>query len=160
MPRSLLQTELKQSKPFRIEEEAALNVRRTGAVLARPAEMLMKTHGLSESTYNVLRILRGSYPEGLACHEISSRMVFHVPDVTRLTDRLIERGLVERERSSEDRRVVLTRATDAGLELVDSLDAPLRQILAEQLGHMAPEELRTLIALLEKARSPAPAEED
>ena len=66
MPRSLLQTELKQSKPFRIEEEAALNVRRTGAVLARPAEMLMKTHGLSESTYNVLRILRGSSTAPLA----------------------------------------------------------------------------------------------
>lgn len=155
MARSLLQAELKQTRPFRLpEEEAALNVQRTAQALQRPAEGLMKEHGLSESSYNVLRILRGSYPKGLPCYEISSRMVFAVPDVTRLTDRLLKRGLVERERSTEDRRVVLTRATPAGVDLVNSLDAPMETLLKEQLGHLDAGELATLIQLLEKARTP------
>ena len=154
MARSLLQTELKQTKPFPLDQEAVLNVQRTATALQRPAEALMKAHGLSESTYNVLRILRGSHPSGLPCYEISSRMVFHVPDVTRLTDRLIKMGLVERERSTEDRRVVLTRATEAGIDRVNSLDGPLDALLKEQLGHMSKEELTALVGLLEKARTP------
>lgn len=155
MPRSLLQRQIKQRRPFRLEEEAVLNAQRTAAALQRPAEALMKAHGLSESSYNVLRILRGSHPEGLPCHEISSRMIVRVPDVTRLTDRLIKMGLVERERSTEDRRVVLIRATQAGLDLVDALDEPLDELVQSQLRHMSKQELETLVALLEKARSPA-----
>lgn len=154
MPESLLRSEIKQTKPFPLDEEASLSVQRTAAELRQPAEALMKAHGLSASSYNVLRILRGSHPHGLPCHEIASRMVFRVPDITRLTDRLIRMGLVERERSTQDRRVVLTRATRAGLDLVNSLDEPLRSIRDAQLGHMSDDELRTLIRLLEKARSP------
>jgi DNA-binding MarR family transcriptional regulator len=155
MVKSLLQSELKQTRPFRLmEEEALLNVQRTGEMLRRPADVLMKEHGLSPSSYNVLRILRGSYPDGLPCHEISGRMVSHVPDITRLTDRLLSMGLVERERSRQDRRVVLTRATPRGIELVNSLDEPLSEIMKLQLGHMSEAELATLIRLLEKARTP------
>ena len=154
MPRSLLQSELKQTKPFRLEDEVSLNIQRTAAALAAPSDRLMKERDLSPSAYNVLRILRGARPDGLPCHEISTRMVFRVPDVTRLTDRLIKRGLVERERSSEDRRVVLTRITDAGLELVDSLDQPLADLVASQFRHMEAGELRTLVGLLEKVRTP------
>jgi DNA-binding MarR family transcriptional regulator len=155
MAKSLLVSELKQTKPFRlVEEEAVLNVQRTAEALRRPTELLMKEHGLSPSTYNVLRILRGAYPEGLPCHDISDRMVSHVPDITRLTDRLVSKGLAERERSTDDRRVVLTRATAAGVELVSSLDAPLGDTLKAQLSHMTRDELRTMIGLMEKARTP------
>jgi DNA-binding MarR family transcriptional regulator len=155
MAKSLLVSELKQTKPFRlIEEEAVLNVQRAAEALRRPTELLMKEHGLSPSTYNVLRILRGAYPEGLPCHDISERMVSHVPDITRLTDRLVSKGLAERERSSEDRRVVLTRATAEGVELVGSLDAPLGETLKAQLSHMTRDELQTMIGLMEKARAP------
>lgn len=154
MAKSLLVSELKQTKPFRlVEEEAVLNVQRTAEALRRPTELLMKEHGLSPSTYNVLRILRGAYPDGLPCHDISDRMVSHVPDVTRLTDRLVSKGLAERERSTEDRRVVLTRATAAGVDLVTSLDAPLGETLKAQLSHMTRDELRTMIDLMEKART-------
>lgn len=160
MAKSLLVSELKQTRPFRlIEEEAVLNVQRTAEALRRPTELLMKEHGLSPSTYNVLRILRGAYPNGLPCHDISDRMVSHVPDITRLTDRLVSKGLAERERSTEDRRVVLTRATAEGVELVNSLDAPLGETLREQLSHMTKQELQTLIGLMEKARAPKGREE-
>jgi len=158
MSESLLQSELKQRRPFGLQEEAMLNVARTSEILRRPSEVLMKEHGLSPSSYNVLRILRGSHPEGLPCHEISGRMVTHVPDVTRLTDRLLTMGLVERQRSTEDRRVVLTRITQGGLDVVDELDQPLLELCREQLQHLSDRELSTLIGLLEKVRTPAESE--
>jgi len=87
---------------------------------------LFKRHGLSAPQYNVLRILRGAGDEGLRCQEISRRMVSRVPDITRLLDRLGDKGLVIRERSVEDRRVVMSRITDAGLTLLEGIDTPLQ----------------------------------
>ena len=79
-------------------------------------------------------------------------MVKHDPDITRLMDRLEARGLVRRERSKEDRRVVITYITGQGLELLESLDEPVLQYLKEQLGHLGERNLQLLIKLLESLR--------
>lgn len=153
MSRPRLQEEIKQSRPFeQPEAEAILNVARTQEVLRAPLDALMKSNGLSGSSYNVLRILRGAGDEGLPCREIGDRMVTRVPDVTRLLDRLEAAGLVIRQRDSEDRRVVITRITGDGMELLGSLDQPIRDLEKELLGHMTREELDTLSRLLEAAR--------
>lgn len=145
--------EIKQGKPFgSLEEEALLNLRRTASVLERAEAEALKPHGLSIPQYNALRILRGAGEKGLACQEIAGRMVTHDPDVTRLIDRLLERGFVTRERSSEDRRVVVTKIAKPGLEALAELDAPLRALSKEILGHLGEKRLRVLIALLERAR--------
>ena len=52
----------------------------------------------------MLRILRGAGPEGLACREIGERMISRDPDITRLLDRMEKRGLITRERQSDDRQ--------------------------------------------------------
>jgi len=72
--------------------------------------------------YNVLRILRGVHPEGLPTLEIAARMMERTPGVSRLVDRLERKGLVRRERPASDRRQVLCRVTDRGLELLARLD--------------------------------------
>src|SRR5713226_6186305 len=114
-----IQAEIKQSKPFTsLEEEAFVALMRTADQLAwRGAEML-KQHGLSPTQYNALRILRGAGAKGLACSEIGERMINRDPDITRLVDRLERRGLVQRSRDKRDRRVITTRITGAGLELL------------------------------------------
>ena len=73
--------------------------------------------------------------------------------LTRLLDRMAERGLVARERSPADRRVVTARITPAGRALTDALDAPVEAMHARQLGHLTPDELRALNALLVQARN-------
>ena len=88
---------------------------RTAERLQERAAEILKPHGLSPTQYNALRILRGAGPPGLACREIGERMIHHDPDITRLLDRLQRRGLVARSRSREDRRVMKTRITEAGL---------------------------------------------
>lgn len=146
--------EIRQSKPFgSLEEEAALNVHRTASVLGRAEAELLKARGLSGPQYNLLRILRGAGPDGLACQEIAARMIAHDPDVTRLLDRLEDRGLLRRERSSDDRRVVLTRISEEGKRLIAPLDEELRALAKKALGHLGAKRLRVLIGLLERARA-------
>ena len=100
---------------------------------------------------NVLRILRGSGER--ACSEIGRDMVVRVPDVTRLVDRLETQGLVERDRDSEDRRVVLVRLTRKGSKMLASIDAPLADLHKASMAHMTKAELKALSKLLVKLRS-------
>ncbi len=147
------QREIRQSRPFEcLEVEATIGLARTADALLRDLEGLLKAGGLSPTQYNVLRILRGAGPEGLACGEIAERMITRDPDITRLLDRLERQGLVERARGTRDRRVVTTRICPAGLRLLKRLDRPVVELNRRRLGHLGPRRLRSLIALLEAAR--------
>jgi DNA-binding MarR family transcriptional regulator len=150
---SRLQDEIKQTKPFRsVEEEAALSIARTSAVLDHAVAEVLKPHGITPTQYNALRILRGAGGEGLCRNEVRDRLVAQVPDATRLLDRLEQMGLIVRAREGTDRRYVRNRITPAGLDLVERVGDTLLQVLARRLGHMGPERLRTLIELLAEAR--------
>jgi DNA-binding MarR family transcriptional regulator len=147
------QAELKQTRPFESAAvETYINVLRTADALLRGTEEVLKRAGLSGAQYNVLRILRGAGPEGLACREIGARMIARDPDITRLLDRLEKRGLVTRKRGEKDRRVVTTRITAKGLQLLKGLDHPVLEVHERQLGHLGRKRMLALIRLLEAAR--------
>ena len=148
-----LAKEIKQNKPWRLaEEEAYLNIARTYEHLELQTVDILKAEGLSHTQYNVLRILRGSHPDGATCGQIADRMVTRDPDITRLLDRMEARGLVFRERSKEDRRVVVTNITEEGLRLVNSLDKPVEQCLKKQFAKFSERDIQNLIRLLELLR--------
>jgi len=148
-----LRDELKQTKPFTsLQEEALLNVVRTSATMTDDMEELLKDRGITNTQYNVLRILRGAEPIGLCRNELRDRMLTRMPDVTRLLDRMEEAGLVARSRDHEDRRLVSTRITAAGRKLVEELDAPIQHYHKSRLAHVSEEQLQTLIDLLTLAR--------
>jgi len=134
------------------EEAAFLDLVRTADVLTRGAIGVLKAEDLSNTQYNVLRILRGS-PQGLPCGEIAGRMITRDPDITRLLDRMEKRGLISRARDSRDRRMVLARITPQGLKLVDGLDEPVQTMHRKLLGHMGKGRLRALAELLAAARA-------
>ncbi|MHB1297655.1 MAG: MarR family winged helix-turn-helix transcriptional regulator [Gemmatimonadaceae bacterium] len=149
-----LLTELRQQRPFASpQEEAHVGVALTAAVLQDAFEQMLKPHGISAAQYNVLRILRGAEPEGLCRYEVRDRMISRMPDVTRLLDRLEQAGLISRVRGTEDRRVVQTRLTAKGRELVDALDDEVAAEHQRRLGHLSESELRKLMQLLESARA-------
>ena len=148
-----LQEELRQTKPFgSLAQEALLSIERTAAVLRHEVAEAMRPFGVTPAQFNVLRILRGAGQAGLCRQEISDRLVTQVPDVTRLLDRMEAAGLVARERSAEDRRLVTTRITPQGLALLERLDAPLLALHGAQRARLTPEQLRALIDLLALAR--------
>ncbi len=136
------------------EESAFLELLRTTDLLSRGLIAVLKSEDLSPTQYNVLRILRGA-PEGLACGEIAQRMITRDPDVTRLLDRLEKRGLISRCRESKDRRMVLTRITPEGLQVLARLDLPVRRGHIRQLGHLGRERLDRLTELLRVCRGEA-----
>lgn len=148
-----LRDELKQTRPFRsVEQEALLSIERTAAVLGYAFAEHLKAYDLTPTQYNVLRILRGAGDPGLCRHEVRSRLLAPVPDVTRLLDRMESAGLIERERDSEDRRLVRTRITKQALGVLAKLDGPIEEIHQRQLGHMSKADLKRLVALLAEAR--------
>jgi DNA-binding MarR family transcriptional regulator len=153
MPRGL-QAELKQNIPFSSrEQEAYLALLRTADALQTQVEARLKEFGLTGTQYNALRILRGAGPEGLPCREIGERMITHDPDITRLLNRLEDRGFVKRTRAKNDRRVICGKITPAGLKLLRAIDSPLEQRGREMLRHVGQEKLKQLIELLELVRS-------
>ena len=158
MAATSLQHEIGKRKPFESpSQEAYLNLLRTASVLGVRIERTFKQHGLSEATYNILRILRGELNggnDGVPCQVIGERLIAQVPDTTRLLDRLERAGLVKRSRTSQDRRVVLISITPKGLDLLAKLDKPLMDIHREQFGHMSKAELVDLSRLLVRARHP------
>src|SRR3954468_20167439 len=98
MKRSKLADEIKKSAPFAsLEQEAFLNLQRTAGVLSDRMSEALKGARLSPTQYNVLRILRGSADEGLACQDIAGRMVTRDPDMTRLLSRLEGMSLISRK---------------------------------------------------------------
>lgn len=135
-----------------IEERIFLALLKTADALGLEAEQLVRTANLTGTQYNVLRILRGAGPDGLACRGIGERMITHDPDITRLLDRMEKRGLITRERQTDDRRVVKTRITPEGLALIKPLDQPMRDLHKRQFRHMAGARLKTLSDLLEEIR--------
>jgi DNA-binding MarR family transcriptional regulator len=152
---SSLAQELGKKNPFDLlEEEALLNIVRTSAALSIAFEREFRQYDLTDASYNVLRILRGSGPAGKLCSQVGRELVAQGPDVTRLIDRLERKGLCERRRSTTDRRAIWVVITQAGLELVNQLDAPVRTLLKKTLGHMSTQELELVSQLLVKARSP------
>jgi DNA-binding MarR family transcriptional regulator len=118
-------------------QEAILNLMVACDFLRRRVEKLCSEHEITSAQYNVLRILRGIYPEGHPRCEIASRMVEKSPDITRLVDRLEAQGLVQRDRSRDDRRLSLTRITARGLDLLKEISPKideLNRLLAKRLS--------------------------
>lgn len=141
------------------EEEVFVNLLRTADALVRASEGVLKAADVLPTQYNVLRILRGS-PDGLPCSEIAKRMISRDPDMTRLLDRMEKRGLISRERATEDRRVVVTKITRSGKEVLTRLDRSVKEIHQSMLGHMGTKRLEALGELLRAARARAVSEAD
>lgn len=136
-----------------VEERIFITLLKVSDALGQEAEQLTRTAELSGTQYNVLRILRGAGPEGLPCRGIGERMITHDPDITRLLDRMENRGLITRERQKDDRRVVKARITPHGLALLKPLDQPIRDLHKRQFRHMAGARLKILRDLLEEIRA-------
>jgi DNA-binding MarR family transcriptional regulator len=148
-----IERELRQTRPFQsVRAAAAISMLRTADVVRRRAVGVIEPFGISLQQYNVLRILRGSAPEPLPTLEIGERLIERTPGVTRLLDRLEEKGLVRRERCADDRRMVHCWITKAGLELLDIMDAPVDAVDDDILREMTDDDVVTLIRLLDQVR--------
>jgi len=140
------------------QQECYLNLWRSYDRLRMVEDQLFDQHDLTAQQYNALRLLRAEHPAGLPTLALASRLVSHAPDITRLIDRLEQRGLVARQRVAGNRRVVQIGITEEGLSLLKTLDQPVRECHQKQLAHLSSSQLQSLIELLRTARQPHEAE--
>src|SRR3712207_351285 len=117
-----VQSRIKQKSYQSLAHQALLGVQVAAAYWEQRVGELFARHGVTRDQYNVLRILRGAHPDGHPRYEITNRLIRRAPDVTRLLDRLERQGLVERVRTREDRRLSITRITDAGMAVLDAIE--------------------------------------
>lgn len=150
-----LGAELGKHDPFEsLEQEAYLNILRTASHVSVNFDRLFALAGLSMPLYNTLRIVAGHGKCGVPSQTIAKHLVSRGPDVTRLVNRLVKQGLVERTPCGRDRRVVYIRLLPAGQKVLDKLRPEVSQLHRVQLGHLGPEKLRRLNKLLFEARHP------
>ena len=126
---------------------------KTADGVRREASRVTEAQGITLQQFNVLRILRGSEPNGLPTLEVAERMIEATPGVTRLIDRLEEKGLARRERSVEDRRQVYCRITPEGLALLARLDPVILDVDTYRTSKLSERELEELLRLLEVIRT-------
>lgn len=136
------------------EQEAFLGLWRTFDRLHALEAELFARYDLTSQQYNALRLLRAAQPVTLRTLDLAARLVSRAPDITRLLDKLVERKLVDRQRSETNRREVRVGITPSGVALLDELQVPLRDCHTRQLGHLTRAQLRELTTLLRAARIP------
>ena len=130
--------------------KAMLNILYTANWISSHQNEFFKQFGLSPQQYNILRILRGAKAP-IKVQTIKERMVERAPNLTRLTDKLCDKNLIERIPFEGDRRVVLIGITKQGLELLEKIDPQSPQL--NLLKNLNEEEANQLSDLLDKMRN-------
>ena len=140
----ILKKRLKQQRFSSVEQFVASNY------IHSKLDNLCNSFNITLAQFNVLRILKGAHPKGYPRGEITKRMVEPAPDVTRLIDRLVSDGLVERFISEEDRRLSMSRITKKGINLLTKINPEVDQFLSDYSSALNKNEKETLSVLCEK----------
>lgn len=146
-----LEEEIKQSK-FRNEyHKLAVNVIYTYGWLSNLQTELFTDYHITSNQYNILRILRGQYPNPATINLLKERMLDKMSDASRLVERLRVKGLVKRDLSSHDRRRVDVIITEKGLKLLSEMDK-LNEKSDAIFKNLSLSEAKKLNDLLDKLR--------
>ena len=117
-----LEDELKMQQFTDNFQKAYLNILFTGNWLEARMQKSLKVFNITTSQYNVLRILRGQKGQPMSAFAIQERMLHRTSNVTRILEKLVEKGLVTRESKSSNRRMIDVMLTPKGAELLQATD--------------------------------------
>ncbi len=146
-----IEEEINQKQFKDVYEKVMVNVLFTGNWLHNFNNQFLKTYDLTVQQYNVLRILRGSFPNKVMLNDIQSRMLDRMSNASRLVDKLKNKGLVERKSCKDDRRKVDIWITEEGLRLLGEIDQHMTQFY-ESIHRLNEGEAEALSTLLDKLR--------
>ncbi|QBQ40897.1 MarR family winged helix-turn-helix transcriptional regulator [Sphingobacterium psychroaquaticum] len=139
-------------------QRASINIMYTGNWLNLILEKRAAKKQITLQQFNVLRILRGQLPNPSTNNLLKNRMITNTPDISRLVDRIVAKGLVSRCKNKEDKRAVDLFITEKGLALLEEIedDMMLNDLLPQNLSE---QEAFQLSELLDKFRGSIPPEE-
>ncbi|WP_276134875.1 MarR family winged helix-turn-helix transcriptional regulator [Polluticoccus soli] len=131
---------------------AFLNIMYTGTWLLSRINQVLKPFDLTEPQYNVLRILRGQQGEAMPLFEIQERMIQKMSNVSRLIDKLLEKGLVVRKECRDNRRKVDIMITKKGLDMLDAVEPNLNSLFDGVAKNLKKDDARLLGEMLDTLR--------
>ncbi len=141
-----------QTSKFRNEQhKATINVVFTSNWITGILEKRANLEQITLQQFNVLRILRGQYPKPATNSLVKERMLDKMPDVSRIIDRLVAKGLVSRGKCSTDRRAVDVMITQKGLTTLEALEESMMMMDILQ-KNITEDECLILNGLLDKLR--------
>ncbi len=143
--------EIKQKKFKSVYEQVIVNLLFTSNWAGSLHHKLLKPYGISQQQYNVLRILRGQYPNPASVGLITDRMLDKNSNASRLVEKLVHKELIERTVSKYDRRQRDVLITEKGLELLGKIDLEFEE-LEKQFTKLDVEEAKQLNDLLDRLR--------
>ncbi|MDB2442741.1 MarR family transcriptional regulator [Flavobacteriales bacterium] len=142
-----------QAKGFHSEQEKSfVNLIYTAALFEANFNKFIKPFGVSSQQYNVLRILRGQFPNSISSGDLHSRMIHKMSNASRLVDKLVEKGYVIRVVNANDKRNILVSITDLGLRLVIDLDKEVAAFQKTSID-LPSSKLKDLNLILDELRS-------
>jgi DNA-binding MarR family transcriptional regulator len=146
-----LEEEIKQKK-FRNEyHKLAVNILYTHGWLLNHQSVFLKKCGITPAQFNILRILRGQYPNPASVNLLKERMLDKMSDASRLVERLLQKDLLDRKICPDDRRRVEVVITKKGLKLLEDIDKNDEE--GDQIfNKISSSEAHTINDLLDKMR--------
>ena len=146
-----LEDEISQKDFKTLEEKTFVNLLFTGKWIESSSKKFLDQFDVSPQQYNILRILRGQYPEPCKVSLVGSRMLDKMSDVSRIIERMRVKKLVERNIKSTDRRSMDVVISKRGLGLLYKIDEELHKMYSPFL-RLTNEENLKLNDLLDKLR--------
>ncbi len=147
-----LEDEIKQ-KTFKSEKEKVLvNLIFTYNYFQHTFESLMNPFKITPQQYNILRILKGQYPNAISLKEIKNRMLDKNSDVSRVVERMRKKNILTRTTNPNNRRAVEIKITQQGITLLEKI-APQLENYHNTLVQLNDKELKLLNQLLDKLRN-------
>lgn len=146
-----LEKEIQVAKFNSQVQKAVIHILFTAHWLKTKINSHLKPFGLTQEQFNVMRILKGKHPARMCVKNIGQRMIEKNSNVPRILDRLVAKGLVERQQSLEDRRETESQLTVKGLELLQKVNAYLDDS-QNKLIELTEETAGELNRLLEEVR--------
>lgn len=137
------------------EHKLIVNLQLTQNRIGENFQNHAKKYGITGTQFNVLRILRGQKGEAVSIGLIKERMLDRNSDMSRIIDRLLIKGLIERKENKDDRRQKDVKISKKGLTLLEKMDK-FEQELPSLFKHMKKSEIKELNDLLDKARNTQP----
>jgi DNA-binding MarR family transcriptional regulator len=133
------------------QQKAMLNVMFTANWFRTVQTAVFKPFGISPQQYNILRILRGAKGR-MKMQDVKGRMIDRAPNATRLTDKLIAKDLVVRERCEDDRRVIYVSISAKGLDLLERIAQSGREADRSRLTRLSESDAASLNRILDRWR--------
>lgn len=146
-----IEEEIRQEKFNSPYQKAVINLMYTCNLLLDAFKQVFRPFGITLPQYNVLKILKGKYPDAAYAGEVKRVMLDKSPDLTRLVDRLVEKGLASRKLCEHNRRKVEIKITERGLKLLSDIE-PVAMEFMGGMKHISDAESEELSRLLDKLR--------